>query len=229
MRILVLESDSRQARAIVKALEAEQFAVDIPLCTNDSVELAIGTQYDAIIASLAFLNLGLLKKLRNRGVMTPILALDPSSSADARCRAIDMGADDCLTKPFLLQELVVRLRALLRRPAVLIDKLQVGDLELDSVRRRVVREGKSIQLTPKEFAILEYLMRNAGRPLTRTMLVEHVWNGRFEGLTSIVDVYINYLRSKIDRGFDTKLIRTAHGIGYMVADNSGDYSKAAAA
>jgi two-component system copper resistance phosphate regulon response regulator CusR len=131
-----------------------------------------------------------------------------------------MGADDCLTKPFLLQELIVRLRALLRRPPILIDKLQIGDLELDSIRRKVIRKGKSIQLTPKEFAILEYLMRNAGRPVTRTMLVEHVWNGRFEGLTNIVDVYINYLRSKIDRGFDTRLIRTVHGIGYMVVDRS---------
>jgi two-component system copper resistance phosphate regulon response regulator CusR len=228
MRILFLESDSRQSRVVLRALEAEQFAVDLPPYARDSVELAIGTQYDAIIANLAFLNIGLLEKLRKRGIMTPILALCSSSSAEARCRAIDMGADDCLTKPFLLQELVSRLRALLRRPPVLIDRLQVGDLELDSVRRKVVRRKKSIQLTPKEFAILEYLMRNAGRPVTRTMLMEHVWNGRFEGLTNIVDVYINYLRSKIDRGFDTRLIQTAHGIGYMVADYSGHYSKAAA-
>jgi two-component system copper resistance phosphate regulon response regulator CusR len=108
----------------------------------------------------------------------------------------------------------------LRRPPGLVDTLQVGDLELDRVRRKAVRNGKSIQLTPKEFAILEYLMRNAGRPVTRGMLVEHVWNGRFEGPTNIVDVYINYLRSKIDRGHDAKLIRTAHGVGYMVADQA---------
>jgi DNA-binding response OmpR family regulator len=220
MRVLVLEKDSRQSLPIVKALEAEQFAVDIPPPTNDSVELAIGAQYDAIIMSLASVNVGLLRKLRGRGLLTPILALENSGSPDARCKALEMGADDCLTKPFLLQELVIRLRALLRRPPILIDKLQIGDLELDSIRRRAIRKGKSIQLTPKEFAILEYLMRNAGRPVTRTMLVEHVWNGRFEGLVNIVDVYINYLRSKIDRGFDTKLILTAHGIGYMVADRS---------
>ena len=220
MRLLVLERDTHQARAIVKALEAEQFAVDIPPPTNDSVELAIGTQYDALILSLGAFDTGLLKKLRSRGVRTPILALDNSGSSDARCKALEMGADDCLTRPFLLQELVIRLRALLRRPPILIDKLQVGDLQLDSIRRRAIRNGKSIQLTPKEFAILEYLMRNAGRPVTRTMLVDHVWNGRFEGLVNIVDVYINYLRSKIDRDFDTKLIRTAHGIGYMVVDRS---------
>jgi two-component system copper resistance phosphate regulon response regulator CusR len=216
MRILIIEDNSREARAIAKALEAELFAVDVAPPANSSMELAIGTQYDAIILSLASLNMGVVRKLRSRGVETPILGLDNSDSPTVRCDALNAGVDNCLTRPFLLQELIAHLRALLRRPPVLIDKLQVADLELDGVRRKAIRRGKSIQLTPKEFAILEYLMRNAGRPVTRTMLVEGVWNGRFEGLTNIVDVYINSLRSKIDRGFDTKLIKTAHGIGYMV-------------
>jgi len=216
MRILIIEDNKREARALVKALEAELFAVDVAPPANASIELAIGTQYDAIILSLASVNIDVLRKLRSRGMNTPILGLDDSGSPSLRCDALNAGADDCLSKPFLLQEVVAHLRALLRRPPILVDKLQVADLQLDSVRHQAVRDGKSIQLTPKEFAILEYLMRNAGRPVTRAMLVEGVWNGRFEGLTNIVDVYINSLRSKIDRGFDTKLIKTAHGIGYMV-------------
>jgi two-component system copper resistance phosphate regulon response regulator CusR len=222
MRILIIEDNSREARAIAKALEAELFAVDVAPPANSSLELAIGTQYDAIIVSLARVEIEVLKRLRGRGVVTPILGLDESGSPVSRCEALDAGADDCISKPFLMQELVAHLRALLRRPRALIDKLQVADLELDGIRRKAIRGGRSIQLTPKEFAILEYLMRNAGRPVTRTMLVEGVWNGRFEGLTNIVDVYINSLRSKIDRGFDTKLIRTAHGIGYMVMENPSE-------
>ena len=220
MRILVLENEGRQSRAMITALESEGFAVDIPSPADGALELAIAMPYDAVIISLTFAHIGLIKVLRNQGIKAPILVLDDSGSADRRCRAIEMGADDCLPKPFFTQELIARIGALLRRPPGLVDTLQVGDLELDKVRRKAVRNGRSIQLTPKEFAILEYLMRNAGRPVTRTMLVEHVWNGRFEGPTNIVDVYINYLRSKIDRGHDTKLIRTAHGVGYMVADQA---------
>jgi DNA-binding response OmpR family regulator len=220
VRVLVVENSSPEARAITKALESEQFAVDCIPTANKSVEFAIGTQYDVIVMKLSALNVDLLRRLRQRGVAAPVLALESSGSPDARCKALDAGADDCITQPFLMQELVSRVRTLLRRPPVMIDKLQIADLELDRIGRRAVRNGKPIQLTPKEFAILEYLMRNAGRPVTRTMLVEHVWNGRFEGVTNVVDVYINYLRAKIDRDFDTKLIRTAHGIGYMVVDHS---------
>jgi len=222
MRVLIIENNGREARAITKALEAELFAVDVAPPANTSTELAIGSQYDAIVANLACVAIEALRRLRSRGVVTPILCVDQSSSPALRCAALSAGADDCISRPFLMQELIAHLRALLRRPPALIDKLQVGDLELDGVRRKAIRGGRSIQLTPKEFAILEYLMRNAGRPVTRTMLVEGVWNGRFEGLTNIVDVYINSLRSKIDRDFDTKLIRTAHGIGYMVMENPSE-------
>jgi DNA-binding response OmpR family regulator len=191
-----------------------------------AIEFAIGAQYDSIIVSLPPPEaIQLLKKLRARGISTPILMIDTSGSPQERCNLLEAGADDCLAKPFLLQELVVRVRALLRRPSVLIQKLQVADLELDGIRKRAIRNGRSIQLTPKEFGILEYLMRNVGRPVTRAMLVEHVWNARFDGLVRIVDVYINNLRLKVDRDFDTKLIRTARGVGYMVAD---DYETAAA-
>jgi DNA-binding response OmpR family regulator len=219
VRILIIENSGPEARAITKALESEQFAVDCISAANKSVEFAIGTQYDVIVMRLSALNVDFLRRLRQQRVATPVLALESSGSPDARCKALDAGADDCITHPFLLQELVTRVRALLRRPPVMIDKLHIADLELDRIGRTAVRNGKSIQLTPKEFAILEYLMRNAGRPVTRAMLIEHVWNARFEGLTNVVDVYINYLRAKIDRDFDTRLIRTVHGIGYMVLDH----------
>lgn len=229
MRVLVLENNPHEARALVKALEAESFVVDVPSLTNDSVEREIASQYDLVVLGLASWNVGWLQKLRTRGNVTPILALDYSGSAEARCRAIAMGADDCLTKPYLLGELLVRVRALLRRPHTLIDKLKVADLVLDRVGRMAIRNGRFIRLTPKEFAVLEYLMRNAGRPVSRSLILEHVWKGHFEGLTNVVDVYINALRSKIDRGFDVRLIRTAYGIGYMISDHATKDDKEAVA
>jgi DNA-binding response OmpR family regulator len=131
--------------------------------------------------------------------------------------ALACGADDFLVKPFSFEELRVRLHTLLRRPQELLDKLTVDDLELDRLRHTVTRAGKIIPLTQREYAVLEYLMRNAGRTVTRTMIVEHVWNLGFEGLTNIVDVYINYLRTKIDQGFGKSLIHTARGVGYSIA------------
>jgi len=218
MRVLVLELDSGLARAIQKALEADRFVVDVSRPGNGWLELPFRRQYDVIILDLAPAELSTLNRLREKGVATPILVLDGSGLPENRLKALELGADDCLTKPFSLEELVIRVRVVLRRPQLLIHRLKVADLELDSVRRNATRGGRSIQLTPKEFAILEHLMRNAGRPVSRTVLVEHVWKKQFGGLTNIVDVYINFLRSKIDHGFDTKLIHTAYGIGYMVVE-----------
>jgi DNA-binding response OmpR family regulator len=133
--------------------------------------------------------------------------------------ALQAGADDFLVKPFSFEELRARIYTLLRRPTELLDKINVGDLELDRMRHLVKRAGKMVSLTQREYAVLEYLMRNAGRTVTRTMVVEHVWNLGFEGLTNIVDVYINYLRTKIDQGFSPQLIHTIRGVGYSIMEN----------
>src|SRR5215467_7704318 len=146
-----------------------------------------------------------------------ILLLSARKDVSDRVCGLQAGADDYLVKPFSFEELLARVHALLRRPQEFQDQLRVEDLELDRMRHIVTRAGKPIKLTQREYGVLEYLMRNAGRTVTRTMVVEHVWNLGFEGLTNIVDVYVNYLRAKIDDGFDKPLIHTAHGIGYVLA------------
>jgi two-component system copper resistance phosphate regulon response regulator CusR len=145
-----------------------------------------------------------------------VLILSARSNVDDRVKGLESGADDYISKPFAVVEFLARVKALLRRGAPLLDRLQVGDLTLDCIRRKVVRAGESIDLAPKEFSILEYLMRNRGRPLSRTMIVEHVWDMDYDGLTNIVDVYIRHLRSKIDDRFPVRLIHTVRGIGYLI-------------
>src|SRR5437879_5844368 len=157
-----------------------------------------------------------LKQLRAKRVKASVLMLTARSSVSEKIETLEAGADDILVKPFSMRELVARVRVLLRRPAAELDLLRVGDLEMDRIHHVVVRCGKHIHLTNKEFALLESLMRNAGSPVTRSALMEHVWDGGFEGFTNIVDVYINYLRAKIDRDFEPKLIHTAYGVGYML-------------
>jgi DNA-binding response OmpR family regulator len=222
MRSLLLTQLKSDTRAIQKALEAEQFAVDLPAGDVEPLELVTEINYDVVVLDLTPANAGLITAMRAEGVTTPILALHTPASRMDRLKALELGADDCLSRPFSLRELVVRVGVLLRRPTILIHKLRVGDLELDSTRHTAVRQGKSIKLTPKEFSILEYLMRNAGCPVTRSSLIEHVWNGQFEGLTNVVDVYINFLRRKVDHNFESKLIRTAYGIGYMVDEGKSE-------
>jgi DNA-binding response OmpR family regulator len=160
--------------------------------------------------------LKVLERVRARKAGPPVLILSARGAVDDRVKGLETGADDYLTKPFAFVELLARVRALLRRGQPAPERLQVAELVVDVMRRKVTREGETIDLAPKEFGILEYMMRNKGRPLSRTMIVEHVWDMDYDGLTNIVDVYIRHLRSKIDDKYQVKLIQTVRGIGYMI-------------
>ena len=232
MRVLVVEDEKRIADFLSRGLQSAGYAVDVVHTGNDAIERVHATEYD-----LAVLDLGLpdmdglhvLTKIRNRKVVPPVLILSARDSVDDRVRGLEQGADDYLVKPFAFVELLARVRVLLRRGQPTPEKLQVGDLALDCIRRRVTRNNESLELAPKEFSILEYMMRNRGRPLSRTMIVEHVWDMDYDGLTNIVDVYIRHLRSKIDDKFPVKIIHTVRGIGYMLdipesAPNGSEFS-----
>jgi len=184
-----------------------------------AIENTHSTDYDLVILDLMLPDmdgLQVLEKIRNRKLGPPVLILSARGGLDDRVKGLEQGADDYLVKPFAFVELLARVRALLRRGQPTPEKLQVADLSLDCVRRKVNRGSDTIDLAPKEFGILEYMMRNRGRPLSRTMIVEHVWDMDYDGLTNIVDVYIRHLRSKIDDRFPQKLIQTVRGIGYMI-------------
>jgi DNA-binding response OmpR family regulator len=229
MRLLIIEDEPKVARALVKALEADQFAIDVAVDGEDGLQLSTEIDYDAIILdwNLPKLDgLSVLRKLRKSGSSARVLFLSARKEVSDRVCALQAGADDFLVKPFSFEELRARIHTLLRRPQELMDKLSVDDLELDRLRHIVTRAGKPIALSQREYAVLEYLMRNAGRTVTRTMIVEHVWNLGFEGLTNIVDVYINYLRAKIDHGSGPQLIHTARGVGYMIASAANQLAKA---
>ena len=219
MRVLVVEDEKRIADFLVRGLESAGYAVDVSNNGATALDLAHSTSYDLIVLDLMLPDmdgLKVLEKIRNRKVSPPVLILSARGSVDDRVKGLETGADDYLVKPFAFVELLARVRALLRRGQPTPERLQVGDLVLDCIRRKVTREGENIDLAPKEFSILEYLMRNRGRPLSRTMIVEHVWDMDYDGLTNIVDVYIRHLRSKIDDKWPLKLIHTVRGIGYML-------------
>src|SRR5205823_78869 len=202
-----------------RGLESAGYAIDTAGDGNTAVEMVHATEYDLIILDLNLPDmdgLQVLQKIRNRKVSPPVLILSARGAVDDRVKGLELGADDYLTKPFAFVELLARVRALLRRGQPTPERLVVGDLTLDCIRRKVTRGAESIELAPKEFGILEYMMRNKGRPLSRTMIVEHVWDMDYDGLTNIVDVYIRHLRSKIDERFTRKLIQTVRGIGYMI-------------
>ena len=223
MRVLVIEDEPKVARTIAKALESDYFAVDVATDGLEGLQLLTEIDYDAAVVdwNLPKLDgLTLIRRLRKLQAGVRLLVVGTRQNVSDCVCALDSGADDYLTKPFACEELVARLHALLRRPRELLDVMRVGDLELDRTRRTVTRAGRPIVLTQREYALLAYLMRNAGRTVTRTMVVEHVWNLAFEGFTNIVDVYINYLRHKIDNGFDKPLIRTTRGVGYRIASSN---------
>lgn len=220
MRILVVEDDPKTSRTLLKGLESDRFAVDLATDGEEGLQLATEVDYDAVILDWMLPRLDgmtVLRKIRRAGSPARILFLSARNEVSDRVQALQAGADDFIAKPFSFEELRARVQALLRRPQELLDKLSVADLELDRLRRIVTRAGKTIKLTQREYSVLEYLMRNAGHTVTRSMIVEHVWNLGFEGLTNIVDVYIKYLRTKIDDGFGRPLIHTTRGIGYQIS------------
>ena len=219
MRILVIEDEKRIADFINRGLESAGYAVDLAPDGQTALDLLHNTEYDLVILDLMLPDmdgLTVLEKARNRKVSPPVLILSARGGVEDRVKGLELGADDYLVKPFAFVELLARVRALLRRGQPLPERLSVGDLTLDCIRRKVTRSGEVIELAPKEFSILEYMMRNRGRPLSRTMIVEHVWDMEYDGLTNIVDVYIRHLRSKIDDKYPVKLIHTVRGIGYLL-------------
>ena len=225
MRILVVEDDTPLATFVRKGLEAEHYAVDPAGDGEQARCMALESEYDLLVLDLNLPKLDgleVLRSIRARKPNLPVLVLTARSRIEDRVQSLDSGADDCLNKPFSFTELSARVRALLRRGPRTVDTvLQVADLELDRVERRVKRAGKHIDLTAKEFALLEYLLRNAGRRVTRTMIIEHVWNLSFDTSTNIVDVYVNYLRRKVDDGFAPRLIHTVRGVGYELGARPG--------
>jgi two-component system copper resistance phosphate regulon response regulator CusR len=215
----VVEDEKRIADFLSRGLESGGYAVEVAGDGATALDMLHATEYDLIILDLGLPDMdgmAVLKKIRTRKTSPPVLILSARDAVDDRVKGLETGADDYLVKPFAYVELLARVRVLLRRGQPTPERLQVGDLSLDCIRRKVTRAGENIELAPKEFSILEYLMRNRGRPLSRTMIVEHVWDMDYDGLTNIVDVYIRHLRSKIDEKWPDKMIQTVRGIGYML-------------
>ena len=222
MRILLVEDERKVADFVARGLKAERYAVDVAADGSSGWDMIAACHYDLIVLDLMLPRLSgsdLLKRVRRSDQSTPILVLTARDATDEKVAHFEAGADDYLTKPFAVAELLVRVKALLRRgPVNRSSVLRVGDLELDRLSQRVKRAGKRIDLTAKEYALLEYLVANQARVFSRTMILEHVWDQSFEGVTNIVDVYVRHLRSKVDDPFPTKLIRTVRGVGYCISD-----------
>jgi heavy metal response regulator len=220
MRILLIEDEKKVSNFIKKGLEEEHYAVDTAFDGEEGLFLVEMNEYDLIVLDLMIPKIDgweVLRKLRGRKNMVPVLVLTAKASVDDIVKGLDSGCDDYLTKPFAFMEFLARVRALLRREKS--DKeplLAVGDLTLSLVTHKVMRKEKEIELTSKEYALLEYFMRNPGKILTRTMISEHVWDSHFDSMTNLVDVYVNYLRKKIDKDFEPKLIHTIRGVGYVI-------------
>jgi DNA-binding response OmpR family regulator len=221
MRILVVEDDRKVADFIQRGLEQEGYAVDVLHEGTAAGEQAAAIDYDALILDVMLpgrSGFQVLRDVRARKPSLPVLILTAKASIDERVAGLNTGADDYMAKPFALAELSARLRAILRRGAPRENVLRLADLEVDTVSRTVRRGGHRIDLKPKEYALLEYLMRYAGRPVTKALIIEHVWDIHFDSVSNVVEVHINSLRNKIDKGYDVPLIHTVRGVGYMIAD-----------
>ncbi|HEV2398299.1 MAG TPA: response regulator transcription factor [Candidatus Sulfotelmatobacter sp.] len=220
MKILIAEDDEALGRFLRQGLEGEHYSVEVVRDGEEARSAAADSEYDLLILDLNLPKVdgvSVLRHVRVRKPSLPVLVLTQRSRVEDRVECLDTGADDYLPKPFSFTELSARIRALIRRSHLPSESLlTVGDLKLDRVQRIVERAGLKIELTAKEFSLLEYLMRNAGRSVTRSMIIEHVWNLTFDTTTNVVDVYINYLRRKIDDGHASKLIHTVRGTGYSL-------------
>jgi two-component system OmpR family response regulator len=221
MRVLIVEDDRTIADFVAKGLAEAGYAVDVAADGERGGELAASAAYDAAIVDLMLPKvdgLMLIDRMRARGIRTPVLILSARRTVDDRVSGLQAGGDDYLTKPFALAELLARVQALIRRSTGAIEptRLTVGDLSLDLLSRKTERGGRVLDLRPREFALLEYLMRNAGRVLTKTMILSHVWGYSFNPGTNVVDVLVSRLREKIDRDFEPKLLHTVRGVGYVL-------------
>ncbi len=221
MKILYVEDDAGAREYIQKGLAENGFVADVAADGDSGLERAVGGSYDLVILDVMLPGrdgLSVLKELRERGVDTPVLFLSARGEASDRIKGLNLGADDYLPKPFAFAELLARIRAVARRRLgePLDGRIQVEDLTLDVQRHTVERSGSAIDLTPKEFALLEYLMRNAEQVVSRAMITEKVWGYNFDSYSNLIDVHINHLRKKMDRGFELKLIHTVKGVGYYL-------------
>lgn len=222
MRILIVEDEKKVAKFLQQGFEEEHYAVDIASDGERGEFLATTEQYDLIILDILLPKkdgIAVLKSLRNQRVNTPIMMLTAKSATEDKVEGLDSGADDYVTKPFSFVELLARARSLLRRGASEKSTLlKIADMQLDTISHKAQRGDKTIDLTAKEYALLEYFMRNKNRVLTRTLISEHIWNYNFDTGTNVIDVYINHLRQKVDGGFPKKLIHTVRGVGYVLKD-----------
>jgi len=224
LRVLLVEDDKKIASFIVKGLKQEGFAVDHVTNGEDGLHLALHEPYDVAIIDIMLPKLdglSLIEEMRRSKVSTPVLILSAKRSVDDRVKGLQKGSDDYLTKPFAFSELLARIRALIRRGATTTEltRLRVGDLSMDLLSREVTRQGKRIDLKPLDFALLEYLMRNAGRVITKTMIMEHVWGYNFDPGSNVVETRVCKLREKIEREFDEKLVHTVKGVGYVLRED----------
>jgi heavy metal response regulator len=221
MRVLLVEDERKVASFIAKGLKEEGMAVDHVSDAKAALDQLNIHDYELIITDIMMPGMSgfeMIREIRGKGINTPILALTAKDAVDDKVLGLDAGSDDYMTKPFVFAELLARVRALMRRPDAFIEKLAVSDLVMDPVSHTVTRAGEKIDLSPKEYALLEFLLTNKGRVLTRTSIIESVWDMHFDSDTNLVDVLVSYLRAKIDRGFETKLIHSVRGVGYVLEE-----------
>jgi heavy metal response regulator len=222
MKILVIEDERKVANFLQKGLKEEQYVVDVACDGLEGEHLAKTNDYDLILLDIMLPGkdgIEILKTLRQCQVNIPVIMLTAKEMVEDKIKGFNAGCDDYISKPFSFEELLVRIRAVLRRGSgALSNVITFADLTLDLISHKVIRAGREIELTAKEYTLLEYLVRNPNRVLTRTMIAEHVWDYNYDSFTNVIDVYINYLRNKVDRGFSTKLIHTVRGVGYVLKE-----------